>query len=152
MRHVGQKRAFGNVCRFGNFLGTTQFPGSLLNLFFKLLTVAIQLVGDTLFARNVVAETDEADEVALAVVTRCAIVANPAVTAIVVTQPVFHRERAVLVKMAVVHGQPVIQVVRMDAGSPARADFLFQCPAGKVQPGDVEIIEGLVETGCPDQR
>src|SRR5215470_14322099 len=95
--------------------------------------------------------SDIAREVFLGVVTRHALIGNPAVFAIVTAQPVLHHERLPGVKGFGVSLKASLQIVRMHAFRPAVSHFLFQRAAGKLEPGLVEEDAELVHTRHPNK-
>src|ERR1700751_4322926 len=85
-------------------------------------------------------------------VARNSSVINPAIRAIMATQPIFHSEFLPGGKAADVGFKATIEILRMNALRPAVTEFLLHVTAGKSQPWPIEPDALLVWTGNPDHH
>ena len=89
---------------------------------------------------NVVARTDIAEKQAVIVMDGLPVIGNPAILAAMMPQAVIHLEWLARLEGLEVDVETALEILRMDAFSPAIAEFLFQRPAGEFEPGVVEIV------------
>src|ERR1700739_961829 len=85
-------------------------------------------------------------------VARNSSVINPAIRAIMATQPIFHSEFLPCVKVAGVSLKATTEILRMNPPRPAVTEFLLHVTAGKSQPWSIEPDALLVWTGDPDHH
>jgi hypothetical protein len=81
-----------------------------------------------------------------------ALVRDPAILAIVSSQPVLHHEWLPRIECAGVKLEATLQVIRMHAFSPAISKLLFRAAASKIQPWLVKESAELVGAGHPDKN
>ena len=120
--------------------------GSHVLLAVAQLGLGVAAVGD------VEAGADVAGELAAAGVHRAAGIDDPAVFAVVATQPVLHLEGRAHREMLEVGAHAAVEVFAVYAACPAVADLFGQAAAGEVEPGLVEVVALGVGAGAPDQR
>src|ERR1700751_5500362 len=77
-------------------------------------------------------------------------VINPAIYAIMATEPILHPEFITGVEVAGVGFLATIEIPRMTAFRPAVAEFLLHAAACEIQPWPVEPDAQLVCAGHPD--
>src|SRR5207247_3730635 len=99
---------------------------------------------------DVHARTDVASEVFLSVIARHTAIRNPAIFAVVTSQPVLHHEWFPSFKRFDVGFEAALEIVRMHAVGPAISHFLFHRATGKLEPRLVEKSAELVQARHPD--
>src|SRR5271169_658370 len=67
-------------------------------------------------------------------------------------EPILHLERLARIERFCVGVQARPQVFRMYSFCPTISKLRQQRPAGEIQPGLIEVVTQLVETGCPDHH
>src|SRR5580704_760012 len=77
---------------------------------------------------------------------------EPAVFAVMPTEPILHLEGLTRIERFGVGIQTHGQVFRVDSFCPAVSKLRLQGPAGEVEPGLIEVVAQLVETRCPDHH
>ncbi len=82
---------------------------------------------------------------------RAALVRDPAIAPVVVTQAILHMAALALVEGVAIRFDAPLEIVRVDPLRPALALFLLQRAAAKLEPGLVEVADRSVGTGGPDQ-
>src|SRR5206468_7193037 len=100
---------------------------------------------------DVHARTDVASEVFLSVVARHTAIRNPAIFAVVTSQPVLHDERFPGIKRFDVGFEAALEIVRMHAVGPAISHFLFHRATGKLEPRLVEEGTKFIRVRHPDK-
>jgi hypothetical protein len=100
---------------------------------------------------NVITTTDIATETAVNGIVGGAVVSNPAIGTVMVTQTIFHGKRLPGLKCLPVGLETIGQIVGMDPFCPAIPQLLRQGPSGKLQPGLVKIVTTAIKARMPDQ-
>src|SRR5438477_10279004 len=79
-------------------------------------------------------------------------VRNPAIFAIVTSQPVLHNKRFAGIECLRVNLETPLQIVRMHAFDPSISDFLLQATAGKLEPRLVKKSAEFIQARHPDKH
>src|SRR5438045_3606985 len=79
-----------------------------------------------------------------------ALIRNPAIFAIIPSQPILHHKRLARIECLRVNLETFLQIVWMYAFSPAISHFLFQATARKLQPRFVKECAEFVHARHPD--
>src|SRR5215831_20874073 len=82
---------------------------------------------------------------------RHALIRNPAIFAVISSEPVLHDKRFARVVCCVVRVE-ALQIVWMHTLSPAMSDLLLQGSASKLQPRFVEESAEFIRPGHPDHH
>src|SRR5262245_24671138 len=95
---------------------------------------------------------DVASKRAVRVITGHSVIRNPAIFAVISSEPVLHDERFARVECFRVCLEALLQIVRIHALGPAISHLLFQTAARKLQPAFVEKSAQFVDSGHPDKN
>src|SRR5262249_26361029 len=101
---------------------------------------------------DVHARSNIAGEISVRVISRNAVIGDPAVFAVVTPQPVLHGKRFARVERFRVSLHTLLQVIRMHVLSPAVSDLLLHGAASEIQPWLIEESAKLVDAGHPDKN
>src|SRR5262249_23263485 len=101
---------------------------------------------------NIDTRTDVPGKSSLRVMAWDALVRYPAILAIISPQAILHNEWLPRIECLRVNREALLQVVSVNAFSPAVSKLLFHPATGKIQPWFVKECAELVHAGHPDEN